>query len=234
MEQKAENRNLPTIQELYAGDLVGLERQNALNVLLNQPPKKEWLKEHPIAKDKDGNPVIYIPIERVEYLLTRIFVEWWPEVLREGQIANSVYCTVRVHYRNVDGQMKWLDGVGAAPLQTKKEAGPADWMNIKSAAVQIGLPAAKSYAIKDAVEPLGKLFGKDLNRADKIGYDNLANKFSENRELLRKAVSDALGLIQDVELHGKIVDRIMEAEENHTDTPDFYKELLKEMSGDKS
>ena len=38
-------------------------------------------------------------------------------------------------------------------------------------------PAAESYAIKDAVEKLGKLFGKDLNRKDSMGYDMLGNKF---------------------------------------------------------
>lgn len=37
----------------------------------------------------------------------------------------------------------------------------------------IGTPAAESYAIKDAAEKIGKLFGKDMNRADQINYDNL-------------------------------------------------------------
>ena len=56
-------------------------------------------------------------------------------------------------------------------------------------------PAAESYAIKDAAEKIGKLFGKDLNRADKIMYDSLLtlvkkddkedkykNMFNENNE----------------------------------------------------
>jgi len=34
-------------------------------------------------------------------------------------------------------------------------------------------PAAESYAVKDAAEKIGKLFGKDMNRADKIMYDTL-------------------------------------------------------------
>ena len=34
-------------------------------------------------------------------------------------------------------------------------------------------PAAESYAIKDAAEKLGKIFGKDLNRKDVIGYESL-------------------------------------------------------------
>ena len=39
------------------------------------------------------------------------------------------------------------------------------------------VPAAESYAVKDAAEKLGKLFGKDLNRKDAFGYTALGNKF---------------------------------------------------------
>jgi hypothetical protein len=35
-------------------------------------------------------------------------------------------------------------------------------------------PAAESFAVKDAAEKIGKLFGRDLNRADQILYDELA------------------------------------------------------------
>ena len=38
-------RKLPTINELYATDLEVLDKQNSLNILLNQEPKKEWIKE---------------------------------------------------------------------------------------------------------------------------------------------------------------------------------------------
>lgn len=33
------------------------------------------------------------------------------------------------------------------------------------------LPTAESYAIKDAAEKLGKLFGKDLNRKDELAFE---------------------------------------------------------------
>jgi hypothetical protein len=44
-------------------------------------------------------------------------------------------------------------------------------------------PAAKSYAVKDAAEQIGAIFGKNLNRADKANYDSLA----ENPALKAKA-----------------------------------------------
>ena len=70
--------------------------------------------------------------------------------------------------------MLFQDGVGAAPLQTDKGAGAVDFNAIKSDAVMKAAPAAESYAVKDAAEKIGKLFGKDMNRADQILYDELA------------------------------------------------------------
>jgi hypothetical protein len=48
-----------------------------------------------------------------------------------------------------------------------------DWNHTKNDAVMKAAPAAESYAVKDAAEKIGKLFGKDMNRADKIMYDTL-------------------------------------------------------------
>ena len=166
-------KKLPSINELYSTDLAVLDKQNDLNLLLNQEPKKEWIKEHPIAKN-----VKYLPIERVEWLLTNIFVRWRVEILDTKLIANSVSVTIKLHYRNpITGEWDWMDGLGAMPLQTDKGSGATDWEHIKSDSVMKAIPAAESFAIKDAAEKLGKLFGKDLNRADKIGYDTLYAKF---------------------------------------------------------
>lgn len=176
--------NLPTISELYNSEnQMVLSKQNDLNILLNQEPKSTWVKPHPIAKKKvDGKqvPVEYLPIGRVEWLLTNLFVKWRVELIREGLIANSAYCTIRLHYLDpVTNEWDYQDGIGACPLQTDADASATDWTRIKTDAVMKALPAAKSYAIKDAAEHLGKLFGKDLNRADEIGYDTLQGKFND-------------------------------------------------------
>ena len=102
------NKNLPTIQDLYSErDL--LSKSNDLNILLNQDPKKEWIKSHPMnAKLK------YLPIERVEWLLTNLFVRWKVEVKDYKLIANSVTVDVRVHYLDpITNTWEWQDGVGA-------------------------------------------------------------------------------------------------------------------------
>jgi len=171
------NRKLPTLQELRS-DIELKADQNALNVLLNAEPPKDWVKEHPVFKK-----VRYLPIERVEYLLTRIFLKWNVEVKAVQVIANSIVTTIRLYYQDpMSDQMLWQDGIGAAPLQTDKGAGAVDFNAIKSDAVMKAAPAAESYAIKDAAEKIGKLFGKDLNRADKIMYDSLLDLVQKERK----------------------------------------------------
>ena len=169
-------RNLPSIQELYDGDIALKQDINNLNILLNQPPSDKWLKKHPIAGTK------YIPIERIEYLLTKIFLEWWVEVKEVQVIANSCVVTIRLHYRDVvSNELLCQDGIGAAPIQTDKGAGATDFNKVKANGVMLAAPAAESYAVKDAAEKIGKLFGKDLNRADQIMYNSLNNVPTEDK-----------------------------------------------------
>lgn len=151
------------------GDEIQLEklvqRDQFLQVVNTKPPA-HWVKEHPFAKG-----VKYMPIERIELLLTRIFQEWKVEIKREGQIANSIFVTVRLHYRDpIDGDYRWQDGTGAAPIKTDQGASAADMSAIKNDAIMTGLPAAESFAMKDAAEKIGRLFGKDLNRKDAAGF----------------------------------------------------------------
>lgn len=168
----SEKKPLPQLKDLYTGS-IDIKRENDLNILLNHEPKKEWIRAHPMVTGAR-----YIPIEIIEYLLTSIFIRWNVEIKNIQIVANSVVVTVRLFYQNpTDGEMRWQDGVGGAPMQTAKDASATDFSKIKSDAVMKAVPAAESYAIKDAAEKLGKLFGKDLNRKDALGYTNLGNKF---------------------------------------------------------
>ena len=162
----AEQRQLPKIQDLH-NDLQEAFKTDQLNLLLNQPPKKEWVKDHPFAKN-----VKYLPIDKVEFMLTKIFGEWRVEILSEGQMFNSVYVKVRLHYkRPTDGEWSFHDGLGAVGVQTDKGASASDLNAIKQDAIMKALPAAESYAVKDAAEKLGVLFGKDLNRKETMAYE---------------------------------------------------------------
>lgn len=192
-EQKPESpRLLPTIEQLYAhDDIQKIINAATFQMIVNQPPKPEWLRDHPTAKTeievvennvkvKKRVPIKYLPIERVEWLLINVVMRYRVEIKEIKQIANSVTLTVRLHYWDpVFGEWTYSDGVGSAPLQTDQGASATDWSKIKANSVQIGAPAAKSYAIKDAAEQIGKLFGKDLNRKENLSLDYLPDKYAK-------------------------------------------------------
>lgn len=159
---------IPSLQDLVKEDERTLE-QNALTVILNQPPPEKWLVKHPMI-----NGYSYLPIERVEYLLTRIFTKWWVEVKQCQVLANSIVVTVRLFVVNpLSKEIEFQDGIGASPIQTDKGAGAMDWNAAKNDGVQKAAPSAESYAIKDAAEKFGKLFGKDVSRKNSMDYTGL-------------------------------------------------------------
>lgn len=164
-------KQLPTLKDLHHDESVAF-KNDQLNLLLNQPTPEKWIKDHPFAKN-----VKYIPIDKVEFLLTRIFQEWKVEIISYSALFNSVSVHIRLHYLNpISAQWSFHDGVGAVGVQTDAGKSAADLGAIKQDAVMKALPAAESYAIKDAAEKLGILFGKNLNRKDTIGFAGAYSK----------------------------------------------------------
>lgn len=158
------SKALTTFGDLHQ-DIEQAFKNDEFKTLLNKQPPEAW-----ISKNAMANNSRYLPIDKTEFLLDKIFQMWKVEVLREGTMFNSVYVTVRVHYLHpIDQQWYYHDGVGAKDLQ--KDSGTTLSMEtIKGAAVQMALPTAKSLAIKDACDHLGKLFGRDLNRKNTIDF----------------------------------------------------------------
>lgn len=170
-------KKIPTYDELVSMDETK-GKLNDLQVRLNQEPPAKWVKTNDLA-----NGSKYLPIDKVEYLLTALFIKWWVEVKDFKVVANSCAVHVRLYYVDpITGETLFQDGVGAAPMQTDKGAGAVDFNHIKNAAVQMALPAAETYAIKDAAEKIGRIFGKDLNRKDLMAYDSLVGRFQEIKE----------------------------------------------------
>jgi len=189
---------IPTIEDLvrYEDKSVG---ENNLMVLLNQPPHESWLRDHPTATSKNAQgetkKAKYLPIDKVEFLLSKIFKKWWVEVLDTKVIANSVAVTVRVFVVNpVTGEVDHQDGVGAKSIQTNAGAGAMDWNAAKDAGVMMALPSAKSYAVKDACEQWGRIFGRDLNRNNTVSYQGLLKSDinKQDLEILFDLKKDAL------------------------------------------
>lgn len=199
-------QKLPTLQELYS-DTALVNKQNQLNIILNAEPKKEWVREHPFVKN-----LKYLPIERVEYLLTMIFTKWRVEVKEVKLLANSIVTTVRVFVQDpISGEWDWQDGIGAMPIQVSKGSGAVEFDKMNSSAIQIGAPSSESFAVKDACEKFGRIFGKDLNRKDNVNYDRLYQMIGMNEtvnnpnltEEIRKEVQDTTNLQQLQEVMNK-------------------------------
>ncbi len=136
-----------------------------INEFLNQPPKEEWVKDHPFATRKvngEDVPVKYIPIGIIEDQLREVFEIALVTIKDYKQIGDSISMTITLKIPSFINQpqpgkpVEWLemDGAGAYPIFP----GPYG--------VQLALPGAKSFAVKDAAEMFGKRFGSDLNRAE--------------------------------------------------------------------
>jgi hypothetical protein len=173
---------LPTLADLTQ-DIELAYKNDQLNLLLNQPPPTKWVKEHPFIRGYK-----YLPIDKVEYLLTRIFKTYQIQITGQGTAFNGVWVTVRLTVKNpTNGEVMQFDGIGAAQLQTKKDTSPADLQNINNGALSMAFPIAKTIAVKDAADHIGKLFGADLNRKDVIQYQpdkDLAERFGNNKNKL--------------------------------------------------
>lgn len=173
-----QQKKIPTLQEIVS-QTDETVKENELQVLLNIDPPKDWIKTNALA-----NNSLYIPIDKIEYLLTRLFIKWHVEVISYTIIANSVAVHIRLYYTSpITGETLHQDGLGASPLQTNKDASATDWTQIKNSAVQMALPAAETYAIKDAAEKIGRIFGKDLNRKDLINYAALSGRYNSDKDV---------------------------------------------------
>lgn len=148
------------------GDLDTFVANDEFLTVVNQEPPKQFVKDHPLAKG-----VKYIPIDKVEMMLTKIFQQWRVEIMDSGQLFNSVYVNIRLHYMHpINKEWTFQDGTGAVSVQTDAGKTAADLSAIKTNAVMLALPAAKSYATKDAAENIGKVFGRDINRKDTMAF----------------------------------------------------------------
>ena len=149
---------LPTIAQITNLERVG--EIDKLTELLNSEPPTIWIKKNKYA----GNS-LYLPIDKIEYLLKTLIKRYKIEVTGQGTAFNGVWVTVRVHYVDmITGEWMYHDGIGSEAIQTKSGTSPSDLINITQGAISIAFPKAKTAAIKDACHHFGRLFGSDLNR----------------------------------------------------------------------
>lgn len=160
-----QQKKLVSFKELKS-DLALASRLDEYKKLLNFPPPEKWVKRNPYA----GNSK-YLPIEKCELLLDTIYQEWKVEILKSEHVLNSFIVTVRLHYLHpVTNQWMFHDGIGADDFQLNSGVTKFSLDEMKSGAIKMSAPKAKSAAISDASHHLGRLFGKDLNRKDIVDF----------------------------------------------------------------
>ena len=200
-----------TFSELVKTDsVIQLANLDEFNVLINQNPPAKWIKTNPYANNSK-----YLPMDKVEFLLRKIFKDVDIEVLREGVMFNALYVTVRIHYTHpVTGVKGFKDGTGAKQIQTKKGSRPADLSNINNNSVEMALPIAKTNAVKDACHTLGRIFGSDLNRKDVIEVtidENLQDKkYQVERERILEAIKNGHNPTDEEVEHFKLNDETIQ------------------------
>lgn len=215
-EETPKKQKLPTLQQLNLSPEKAF-KNDQFKLLLNKPPKDAWLKINKFASNSK-----YLPIDKVEYLLDLIFQEWRVEVLNVQSIFNSVAVTIRLHYLNpTNGEWSYHDGCGAKDMQVDSGSAASNMSAIKGNAVMLGLPIAKSYAIKDAAHHIGKLFGRDVNRKDVEEYKSVYVEPNHEQERLKKLINTC-NTLQELEAFSELCAEF--------DLLDFYnnkKETLK-------
>lgn len=167
----------PTLAELTA-DIEQAYRDDAFKAILMSEPPEQWIK---INKFANGSR--YLPIDKVELLLDRIYKKWRVEVKAQGHSFNGVWVSIRLHVFNpVSNEWDWNDGTGAEEIQVKAGSSPADLANINKGALSMAYPKAESEAIKDASHKFGRIFGRDLNRKDLEVFAPSATLLSRNQQ----------------------------------------------------
>lgn len=144
---------------------------------LHEPPKQ---KEQSVNKQAGGS--LYIPIGISEMKLDTLTGGLWSTKNEKTQvIANELLISIEVDFFHPVAKV-WLTrvGVAAVPIQQKSNSSITDMdAKIKNALVK-NYPAVKAQAFKNAVQSIGRTFGRDLNRSEQIEY----NPFSEKVEAI--------------------------------------------------
>lgn len=176
-----ESPKLPTLAELFEG-FENIGKTEGLNAILNSNPPDKWVRQHPTISTHK-----YLPIDKVEYLLRKIFKRYSIKITGQGTAFNGVWVTVRVGYLDpATGKMVYQDGIGASQLQTAKGTSPSDLANINHGAISMAFPIAKTLAIKDACQLIGNIFGANIDRKDTIAFEPDQKLIEKSREELRK------------------------------------------------
>lgn len=147
-------------------DIIKKEDERALITFVNLLNKQQESKNIKVNEQVDGSPK-YIPINVIEKSLDECFGHnWSTNNLQYQMMLNSVVCSLDLAVILPSGVVIHRAGIGAVPIQLKKDQKEITPFTIHTFALQKNLPSAKSFALSNAAQSLGEYFGRNLNRKE--------------------------------------------------------------------
>lgn len=211
--------------------------------ILNTDVEESKLQQHPVAKKAR-----YLPISFMEMAMDELFFGMWTtEDFRWMVIANEITATMTVKFFHPVTK-EWLKRTGVAALQIMVDSIPEqekktmtkrdinewanDIRNKKPSALEMGgFASLKADCFKNAVQSIGRYFGRDVNRLlTASDYLPTVKDPDEKKSELRRQLSDAIDECQDIEIARPIIDAVIKAESEGTNTVEFYKAMLNKLS----
>lgn len=169
-----------------SGELI--TKKDADSIQGQREALSKWLRmahEKPenVCVNKFANNTKYVPVSYVEMKLDELFIDGWNlEIKSVQQVLNSVVVTVRISGLNpATGREFFRDGIGSKALQLKKGSPAMDISSIQPNACELGFPAAKAQALKNAAQSIGKVFGRDVAREIEDEYNPIV-KTAEDKQ----------------------------------------------------
>lgn len=148
-------------------------------------PKQSWIKSRSLGR---GRKSYYIPIEVKESLKDIFFDEFDVIDIKEKVIVNEILIIVKIQFlpSYPNSEHRFTSGIAAKPIQCSSGSEAFKFPRGKiTNALEYNASAAETAAISNALNKLGNVFGKNLNRDVDDGY-NFANKVNKSDKKKKK------------------------------------------------
>lgn len=190
------------------------ERIQKIVALCNREPEKEFVLTH-------DEGFKYLPISFIETAMDEIFFgQWSVKGFKYEQFQNELVGSLEIEIISpINGRVITRTGTGSVLVYEGR-----------STCLTLGVPRLKTECIKNAVQSLGKYFGRDLNREIFDNYDPMIKPKKEEKQenivnTVLKKLSEYKGDDKD-EIKALCVDRMNVNEF----TDEFANEILERLS----
>ena len=177
----------------------------------------------------------YLPISHMETLLDEYFFGHWSTTnFKYQQMINEIIGDIELVLTHpITGETIIRSGAASVQIQQKKGSELIEFTDTKiKNALVMGFPRLKAECIKNAIQSLGKLFGRDLNRKIVDNYNSLlGDEPTDELETLKRNIINDLDtytgdnkeeikqMLRDKEAAGELTLTLLENVSRMIDTP---------------